>query len=113
MDYIKKLFNIQELGERRLEQLEKEQNLDKNLLTAYQHCPNLVFNYLMKTRELNRKFSREIYNSSIFEYSDKLSKNLDIIDSAYTKYRIGHYTNCPDKICQQLPELIKEIDKFL
>lgn len=108
MDYIKRIFNIQELGRRRLEQLDKEQNLDSCLKVAYKECPALVFQYVLKTRELNRKYSREIYSSTIFEYSDKAEKNLDIIDGMYAKYSI----DCPRKICKQLPELLKELEEL-
>lgn len=109
MDYIKKLLNVQELGKRRLEQLEKERNLDNCLTEAYRQCPSLVFQYLMKTRDVNRKYAKETYSATVFEYPDKAIQNLDMVDKMYAKYSI----DCPRKICSQLPELLKDLDELL
>ena len=105
---VRKLLNVQELGQRRLEQMEREKDLDGCLQEAYGKCPGLVFQYLMKTRELNRKYAKETYSSTVFEYPEKTEKNLDIIDKMYAKYSV----DCPRKICNQLPEILEELDKL-
>ena len=104
-DKIRKLLNVQELGKRRLEQMEKEKKLDSYLQEANNECPDLVFQYLMKTREINRKYAKETYSATVFEYPDKAIQNLDMVDKMYSKYSI----DCPRKICSQLPELLKEL----
>lgn len=111
MDYfekVKKLLSVQELSQRRLKQIEKEQKFDLCLKDSYMQCPTLVFQYLLKTRELNRKYAQETYSATVLEYPEKAEKNLSIIDKMYQKYS----TECPKKICQQLPELLKELEKL-
>ena len=108
MDYLKKLLNIKELTHKRLEQLGKEENLDNCLNKSFQNCPDLVFSYLMKTRELNRKYAKETYNSSILDYPEQVEKNLKLVDQMYEKYS----TNCPDQLCYKLPVLLKELEKL-
>lgn len=93
---------------KRLKQLENEKNLDYLLLYSYQHCPTTVFQYFIKSRELNRKCSIDIYTSSLFRYPDKIKNNLEIVDRLYQKYN----TNCPLKLCNNLQSLIGEIDSL-
>lgn len=101
MDYLN-------LTTKRLKQLENEKNLDYLLLYSYQHCPTTVFEYFLKSRELNRTFALDIYTSSLFRYPDKIKNNLEIVDRLYQK----HYTNCPRKLCNNLQSLINEIDSL-
>ena len=111
MDYfekVRKLLKIQDLSKRRIEQLEKERIFDEYLNESYKKCPSLVFQYLMKSRELNRKYSRETYIVSVFDYPEKVEKNLDIVDKTYQKY----FNDCPVKICEQLPNLLEDLNSL-
>lgn len=105
MNYFKKLLNIQELSQRRVDQIEKEEKFDNCLKESYEHCPALVLQYLFKTREINRKYSKETYKASVFEYPDKAEKNLDIIDKM-------HSAECSGKICKQLSDILKDLEKL-
>jgi len=105
---IRKLLNIQDLTTRRLEQLEKEQKFDRCLESAHKDCPVLIAQYLLKTREINRKYAKETYTTSVLEYPEKAAQNLDVIDKMYEKYT----PECPLKICQQLPELLRDMENL-
>ena len=102
MDYLN-------LTTKRLKQLETEKHLDHLLLHSYRHCPTTVLQYFLKSRELNRKYAKDIYTSSFFSYPEKIRNNLDIVDRLYEKY----YTDCPHKLCNNLQSLISEIDSSL
>jgi len=80
MDYF---FKLQNLSQKRLKQLEIESEFDKQLLQTYNNCPDITFKFVMSLRTLNRQFSSDIYSSSIFDYHDKIIKNINITDSLY------------------------------
>jgi hypothetical protein len=80
MDYF---FKLQNLSQTRLKQLELESHFDKQLLQTYRQCPEITFKFVMSLRTLNRQFSSELYSSSIFEYHDKIIKNISLTDSLY------------------------------
>lgn len=101
MDYLN-------LTTKRLKQLENEKTLDYLLLYSYNYCPTTVFQYFLKSRELNRKCAQDIYTSSLFSYPEKIKNNLEIVDRLYQKY----YTDCPHKLCDNLQSLIAEIDSL-
>lgn len=106
MDYIN---NLKNMCNRRIIQLENEKKLDYSLLNSYKHCPVTVFTYLLKSRELNRKYSYDMYSSSIFKYIEKAQKNIDIVDKLYQQY----YTECPYKLCENLSSIIIELETQL
>jgi hypothetical protein len=104
MDYfnkIQKLLSMQELSKRRLEQLELEVDMDKKLIKNYKKCPQITFNFVMAMRRLNRNYSSDVYDSSIFDYPDKIKNNLDIADSLYLEY----FTN---PTCENLSKFLEK-----
>jgi len=112
MEYFRNLsqsFQIQSFSERRLRQLEKEKELDYTLLLAYRHCPVTVLQYFLKSRELNRRYSEDLYGSSLFSYPEKVGRMLDTSDLLYKTY----YTTCPRQICVNLERLVEDINTRL
>ena len=103
---IRKLINVQELSQRRIDQLEKESKLDKTLVKAHKECPDLILRYLLKTRELNRKYAIDTYSTSVWDYPEKAENTLDMVDNLYTQY----FSECPQKICLHLPELLEKLE---
>lgn len=102
MSYFLKLTDLKQ---RRLSQLQKEEKIDECLLQSYYNCPGLMFEYLLKSREINRKYAKDLYSSSFFSYPEKIDKNLSIIDNLHSKYEINQWT-----ICSRIPELLKELE---
>lgn len=102
-------MNYLNLTTKRIKQLETEKHLDFTLLQAYKHCPTTVLQYFLKSRELNRKYAIDIYNSSLLTYPEKIRNNLEIVDRLYAKY----YTDCPYKLCNNLKAFISEIENTL
>jgi hypothetical protein len=52
----------------------------------------------MNMRKLNRKYSSEIYNSSMIDYASKIEQNLNMADKIYNFY---HFNN-PQNICENI-----------
>ena len=102
---IQKLFQTQELFQRRLSQLKMEESIDQNLTTQYNKCPHEIFKFLMNMRKLNRKYSSEIYNSSIFDYPSKIEQNLNIADKMYNFYDF----NNPQNICENISKISTDL----
>ena len=103
---IQKLFQTQELFQRRLSQLKMEESIDHNLTTQYNKCPHEIFIFLMNMRKLNRKYSSEIYNSSMFDYASKIEENLNIADKMYNFYDF----NNPQNICENISKISSELN---
>lgn len=104
MDYfekIKKLFQVQELSEKRISQLEKEEKIDLQLKNNFKDCPDIVFEYLLALRKLNRKHAIDMYQSHILDYPKKAEDNLNNIN-IYFSY--NHDT------CYNLSQIIAKIE---
>jgi hypothetical protein len=83
MDYlqkIKKLFEFEEIANKRVDQLKQEEKVDERLIQCYNTCPDQVFAYVMNMRKLNRKHAYSIHETGILEYPEKMEK-------AYTDIR--------------------------
>jgi hypothetical protein len=80
---------MDKLKQKRLSQLDKEEDIDIALLQNYTQCSNTIFEYLLKAREVNRNLTRELYaHSSIFQsYNSylKVLKGTDKIQNIDTK----------------------------
>jgi hypothetical protein len=92
------------LKERRLTQLEKESLIDSKLIEYYPECPNLVFEYLIKFREINRSHAKNLYNSSIFNSLDKYKIGMDVIDDIQTIDL--------DNVCTKLPDILEKYKNY-
>jgi hypothetical protein len=112
MNDIKSFFNsvlsFTTLSERRNTQLIAEKDLDKKLLESYKECPCDTFNYVLKTRELNRVMSERIYTSSIHQSPQRYIEHMDAIDNIQTVK--GTETV---ELCQELRDKTEIIDKIL
>lgn len=102
---LRKLFNVQELAQKRIEQLQREREIDKKLKASYSSCPDLTFLYVMKLRDLNRQLAQETYTVPGVDYPEKAEKNMAIIDS------VSPPLDTPD-LCQCLGTYISKIEKF-
>jgi hypothetical protein len=110
-ELISSFGDITELTERRKRQLKKEAYVDKTLVKCRHHCPDMVNEYLMKSRELNRKLSSDLYNASMVEYADKSTEYLDTVSK--THENINDDYTCY-KICSMhLPQAIKLMEDRL
>jgi hypothetical protein len=74
------LFRYTSLTDRRDAQLDEEKNIDGRLYTCYTHCPCDTFEYVMKTREMNRMLSKKVHNASILDTPSTYEKSLSVQD---------------------------------
>ena len=105
LEKLRKLFNVQELAQKRIGQLEREGVLDQKLKASYYACPDLTFLYIMKIRELNRQLAQETYTIPGVDYPEKAEKNMAIIDS------VSPPIDTPN-MCQCLGVYISKIEKL-
>lgn len=88
MDYFSNLFKIRELSQRRTLQLRLEETMDNNLHQTYKECPDTTLKFLLTIRKINRINSYEVYNSSILQYTDAITRTLDTNEDLYNKYNL-------------------------
>jgi len=78
--------------------------MDKTLSDNYCNCPELIFSYVMKTRELNRKLSSQAYASNVLDYPEQAQKNLEISDAVMLTAL---------QPCLEIPKMMKDINHLL
>jgi hypothetical protein len=69
-------MNLLNLKERRLAQLKDEEKMDKLLQKSFSTCPNLVFQFLMTVREINRGNAERVYSSSFLNFPAEIEASL-------------------------------------
>ena len=105
MDYFKKFFGI---SEQKKIFLVKQETFDRELDACYEVCPRAIFEFLKKTRELERKHSKEVW-SVLFTDSPKIYKrNLEEMDKLNTFQSYSRHG-----ICEELIQKTKEIETSL
>lgn len=97
---------------KRLEQLETEKIIDKDLKGRVKDCSEQIAEVLLLQRELNRKLATENYNSTMFDWVRKTRINLDIVDQVQKDYIA--YSMDPNKTsCSHLPKITFLLQKIL
>ena len=81
-------------------QLQEEKKIDDKLKTC--EC-EIVRDYLFAYREMNRRMSDALYNTSIFNTPRIFMKHMEKIDNHFNKL------NQMNDICKGLPDIIKEM----
>ena len=88
------------LSNRRINQFNIEENLDHGLNSVFHECPSDIFSYIMLHRNINRKLSIKLSDSSFLNFFNQYSKYMDTVDKIQT-----FKTNEPT--CQEIKEKIK------
>ena len=83
--YNLKWYNIFSLVKIRRTQLEDEEKIDKMITNIKNTCPDLVIEYLLKYRELNRVLSDKLYHSDFYAYPDIFTSGVNIVNEEYSK----------------------------
>lgn len=89
MDYCKKittLFELENLSKMRIEQLEREEKIDRKLEECSQTCPVQVLRYYVNSRVVNRWYAKQIHNSSILDYPKHIKRAYDDIRSVQKQF---------------------------
>lgn len=74
-------MNILKYFDLRYEQLEIQIKIDKKLMEYSNKCPNTIIEFLIYERELNRKQTLKLKESSLLDSINILDKNIkDITD---------------------------------
>uniref|UniRef100_A0A6C0EJR1 Uncharacterized protein n=1 Tax=viral metagenome TaxID=1070528 RepID=A0A6C0EJR1_9ZZZZ len=130
---IKELLGMEELAKMRLEQLEREEKIDKLLKKCNNDCPEQVTRFLFNMRELNRYHAKKVHGLSILDYPNQMMKAYNDIRSVQKHFWWEHlvvpepYCNSfhywdhsdenmrdPNNVCQSfLPELNDKLEKGL
>lgn len=77
------IFHAQELAQRRIRQLIKENEIDSVLENNFEHCPKTVLKFFILLRKRNREQALDIYNSNFWEYFGKIEKQLNENDRVF------------------------------
>ena len=80
LEKIQKFFELEKLAQKRLNQLKQEEQLDIDLKEKCKECPRLVLEFMFKSRELNRKLTRETLRAPCLDYPEKVEKAISTID---------------------------------
>ena len=75
-------FRYTSLTDRRQKQLAEEKKVDVRLYSCYTKCPCDVFEYLMKSRELNRALTKKVHDASLLDTSSAYESTLTVVDNA-------------------------------
>ena len=100
MEYYQKFklfINMNDLVQKRKRHLQTEKWMDSKLQLAYQRCPKEVLRFIWTERQVKRKLADNLYSSSIMDYPEKCSENLDIADRFYK------YMSTSMDLCSDLP----------
>lgn len=112
MNEIKKFWNAMSeyssLVERRREYLQKEKELDTRL-SACQKCPFMISEYLLKSRQLNRKLSENLYSKSCYEFPVIYMEQMDTLKAIQLDIKDKN----DNEICYYiLPDMNKKLDEL-
>lgn len=77
------LSTLKKMKEKRYKQHLHEEQLDKELIKLKSKCPEVLIDYLFGLRIHNRQRAKELYESELFEYPNKLEKNILDIDKEH------------------------------
>jgi hypothetical protein len=69
-------MNLFKLKERRINQLQEENEADQKLKTAAKLCPDVVLHFLFKVREINRYQADLVYSSSFIDFPQRIEESL-------------------------------------
>ena len=68
----------------RSQQLQNEKSIDEKLESMSMMCPEIVIQYLLRQREINRNYVLNLKNDSVLKYYSNIQKNLNDIDKEQT-----------------------------
>ena len=103
MNYLSMLTNITSIKNIRKTQLDKQENIDKELTILENRCPHIVSEYLLFQRFLSRIQQKEMINSNIIDMVPIIHKHFDENNKIYDNF--SKILNCEDK-CECLKNII-------
>ena len=109
VSYIFKYANI------RITQLKREEKIDIKLKDyCYTKCPDILSEYLLTHRLINRNYADKFQNSSFFNYPNLISENLTYCDSHLHDMEkvITTCLPCRCNPCDRLKEVIERMKKL-
>jgi hypothetical protein len=104
MNYIKLVKEIPNIKNIRTSQLERQENIDKELKKIMNTCPNIISEYLLFQRYLSRIQQKEMINSGIFEMFPTIYKHFDENNIIFNNF--DKILKCDNK-CECIKNLIK------
>lgn len=102
---IERFFRLKELSQRRISQLNREEEIDLLLEKGFEICPKLVFRYIATTRAVNREKSKELYSACITEYLEKMCNSLETVEKQHSQIN----AKCPRELCKILSDIMKDV----
>lgn len=105
-DRIKDALSFTSLSERRKEQLDREELVDRKLSQTGRQCTTCVHKYVFHMRQLNRTMSKKIYDAPFYDLPAVYKTHMDLVD----KYQEPLVTCEPKEVCIMVDELNKELD---
>ena len=82
---------------RRVEQLEKQEILDKKLHELKHKCPQTLVDFLFFQRQINRQNTQNLHETNFFDIYTTLNKNINSIDKFDEKITIALNSDDPCK----------------
>jgi len=97
---------MESFKKKRMQQLEKEKEIDEKLAKAHPKCPDHVYMYLMHMRKLNRDNSERIYKASFFSIPNEMEFAYDTVEKIQQKF----YSDITAQfLCEKsLPDIISD-----
>jgi hypothetical protein len=103
MNYLSMLKNITSIKNIRTSQLDKQENIDNELIILQNKCPHIVSEYLLFQRYLSRIQQKEMINSNIIDMASVINKHFDENNKIYDDFT--KILNCENK-CECLKDII-------
>lgn len=69
----------------RKKQLEEQEKIDSSLEKLNKKCPEVLVEFFMMERLINRKQCYNVHNSNIWEYPDIISNNMEKLEKRNTQ----------------------------
>jgi len=96
------LPNLTNIKQTRLQQLNTQYNIDKEL-SKINSCPDIVAKYLLLQRDLSRTQQHEMINTNILNIPKLLEKQFQENEEIYNKFyqilKCENICECLSKIC--------------
>lgn len=86
---LKALFQLEDMAEMRLKQLENEHDIDQELKSCAKRCPDQVMQYLFNMRAINRWHAKKIHGKSFLDYPEHMTKAYNDVQSVQRHFWPG------------------------
>lgn len=99
-------MNIVTIANKRHDQLQREEKLDNILLEKCSDCQNILLDYTMWRRKVNREQFDRTHNSSFFQWNNEANKNIEETDQHFNELE-KHIKN-NNNMCKVLKNMVEK-----